>query len=804
MMTRVFLSAFRSKLSAACLVGVSVVALAACASPEERMVDYTDSGNALFEAGELQKAALEYRNALQIDDDHLPALRGLLQVMKAQKNQGQTTAILNKLTQLDKTDVASRIEIARTFLVNGNMEGAVRNADEALALAPANPDALAMSAAVKMRLEDQATAIELAQKAISIDPTTLDAYSVLAAERVLQEDLEGAIERLDEGLAANPQDVSLRLIKITLLQRENKVDEAIDVYKQVVALQPKSVETRRTFAFFLARNRRLDEARVAFKDLYEAEPEVDQNVIDYTRFLATADGLDSAKAFIQPIVDAEPARFGLRRFAAELLLTSGEVEPAIKAFGDLAQSAGDAPEGLEAKVRQAELAYATGTRDRAEALLDEVFAVDGRISGALALRARFAIEDRELDSAIADLRTILRDVPDSIPALGLLGTAHELAGSTDLADERFGQAFRESQGAVKPGLDYAAFLGRTGAWDRAEDVLGVVLSRAPGNVPAWQQLAQARLRLSNWVGAQQAADRIAELSGNDVLADQIKGTALIGLNDQEESLNAFKRAHEAAPTSARPLVALVRSYMSNGRVDEAESLLRSISDKNADSSFVKVLLAQIYQFKGEGGKAEALLLDARNTGNAATIVHQSLYQFYSQSGRLDEAKAALDKGREANPDDAALRLLTANYYEGVEDFEAAIGEYDALYTQSPNSPVVANNLASLMAEHRSDTQSLNRALSIAQRFRDSRVPHFRDTLGWAYYRLGDFVRAVDILEDVAKELPNLAVVRYHLGMSYKATGDIDASQAELEVALKLEDGRGTKLEQLIRDALAGG
>lgn len=803
-MTRVSLSALRSKLSAACLVGVSVIALAACASPEERMEDYTDSGNTLFEAGELQKAALEYRNALQIDDDHLPALRGLLEVMKAQNNQGQTTAILNKLTQLDKTDVGSRIEITRTFLINGNMEGAVRNADEAVALAPDNPDALAMSAAVKMRLEDQATAVELAQKAISIDPTTIDAYSVLAAERVLQEDLEGAIAALDDGIAANDADVSLRLIKISLLQRENKVDEAIDVYRRIVELQPDSVDTKRTFAFFLARNQRLDEARGAFKDLYETQPEVDQNVIDYTRFLATADGLDSAKAFIQPIVDAEPKRYGLRRFAAELLLTSGEVEPAIKAFGALAQSAGDEPEGLAAKVRQAELAYATGTRDRAEKLLEEVFAVDSRVAGALALRARFAVEDRELDRAIADLRTILRDVPDSVPALGLLGTAHELAGSTDLADERFGQAFRESQGAIRPGLDYAGFLGRTGAWARAEEVLGIVLSRAPGNVAAWQQLAQARLQLSNWVGAQQAADRIAELSGNDVLADQIKGTALIGLNDQEESLNAFKRAHEAAPTSARPLVALVRSYMANGKVAEAESLLRSISDKNKDSAFAKVLLAQVHQFKGEGDTAEAMLLEASKADNAPTIVHQSLYQFYSANGRLDDAKAALDAGRKANPNDAALRLLTANYFEGIEDFEAAIAEYDALYSQSPNSPVIANNLASLMAEHRSDTESLNRALNIAQRFRNSRVPQFRDTLGWAYYRLGDAVRAVDILEGVAEELPNLAIVRYHLGMSYRATGNTEAAQKELEAAAELVDGQGTKQEQLIQNALAEG
>lgn len=802
-MTRHTLSTIRRKLSSACLIGASVLVLSACASPEERMEDFTDSGKSLFDAGALKKAALEYRNALQIDDDHLPALRGLLDVMKAQKNAGQTRAILNKITQLDKTDAGARIEIARIFLIDGNMDGAVRNSDEAIALEPQNADALAISAAVKLRLEDPAAAVTLAEQAIEIDASTIDAYSVLAAERVRDEDYKGGIARLDSGLSANADDVSLRYIKIELLQRINDIDGAIEVFNRIIELQPDSAELRRNFAFFLTRNGRQPDARSAFEGLYNSDPQNDQNVIDYTRFIATVDGLEKAGAFVQPIVDAEPQRFTLRRFAAELLLTSGEVQPAIDAFGALSKSAGTQPEGLEAKVRQAELAYATGTRDMAEKWLSEVFAADNRLASALALRARFAIEDRNLDSAIADLRTILRDNPDSIPALGLLGNAHELAGATDLADERFGQAFRLSGGAQKPGLDYASFLGRIGKWERAEDILGVVLSRTPASVSAWQQLAQVRLRRSNWIGAQQAADRLAQLTGDDVLVNQIKGAALGGLNQQQESLDAFKRAHEAAPKNARPLVVLVQSYMAAGRVDEAESLLQSIADNNEDSSFPNVLLAQVYEFKGESEKAETLLLAARDMQMDSTLVHQSLYQFYNSKNRLDDAKAALDVGTKINPKNSALRLLTANYYERVEDFEAAIAQYDGLYQDSPNSPVIANNLASLLAEYRSDNESLNRALSIAERFRTSRVPHFRDTLGWAYYRLGDAVKAVEILEDVAKELPDLAIVRYHLGMGYKATGNAEGASKELQQALELIKGQSSTQEKLIRDALEG-
>src|SRR6476646_6971388 len=56
---------------------VVVVALGACRSPEERAQAYYESGTELMNKGEPAKAALEFRNALKIKDDFIPALYSL-------------------------------------------------------------------------------------------------------------------------------------------------------------------------------------------------------------------------------------------------------------------------------------------------------------------------------------------------------------------------------------------------------------------------------------------------------------------------------------------------------------------------------------------------------------------------------------------------------------------------------------------------------------------------------------------------------------------------------------------------------
>jgi cellulose synthase operon protein C len=111
-----------------------------------------------------------------------------------------------------------------------------------------------------------------------------------------------------------------------------------------------------------------------------------------------------------------------------------------------------------------------------------------------------------------------------------------------------------------------------------------------------------------------------------------------------------------------------------------------------------------------------------------------------------------------------------------------------------------NNLASLLLDYRTDKASLDRAYALADGLKDSNIPQFQDTVGWAQYRRGDFNKAIPILESAQAKLPNLASIRYHLGMSYIEARQREKAAEQLKAALQLEPD-GSPLKEKIQSAL---
>ena len=148
------------------------------------------------------------------------------------------------------------------------------------------------------------------------------------------------------------------------------------------------------------------------------------------------------------------------------------------------------------------------------------------------------------------------------------------------------------------------------------------------------------------------------------------------------------------------------------------------------------------------------------------VGYRALADYYVGQKKTDDALKVIRAGLEAQPDSFAMRLSLAGALELKGDYDGAIAEYERLLNQQSGSLIVANNLASLLSDRRTDKASLERAYALAVGLRKTQVPQFKDTLGWVQHQRGDHKAAVPLLEEAAAELPNMAMVRYHLGMSY--------------------------------------
>ena len=99
-------------------------------------------------------------------------------------------------------------------------------------------------------------------------------------------------------------------------------------------------------------------------------------------------------------------------------------------------------------------------------------------------------------------------------------------------------------------------------------------------------------------------------------------------------------------------------------------------------------------------------------------------------------------------------------------------------------PNVANNLAALIADFAyHDNSQLKLALTLASAFAASENPYFLDTLGWVYFRAGNFQQALSYLEQSVAKVPNAPQMQFHLGMTYRALGQTGKAREALEQAL---------------------
>ena len=152
----------------------------------------------------------------------------------------------------------------------------------------------------------------------------------------------------------------------------------------------------------------------------------------------------------------------------------------------------------------------------------------------------------------------------------------------------------------------------------------------------------------------------------------------------------------------------------------------------------------------------------------------------------------------ASPPPATTRgccSLKAGRLEAEGDIDGAIAVYETLYARDSASPLVANNLASLLSSHRADAGEprarLRHRPAAARQptCRSSRTP----TAGSCSCAATP-PQALAYLEPAAAALPGNALVQFHLGEAELALGDRAAAQAAFDRALAAAEA-GSPLPQ---------
>lgn len=767
-------------------VVLSIVVLAAsgCGGSEEREAKHVARGKQLYEQGDVEKARIEFKNALQINPGNVDALFYVGQLNERAANWRGAIISYSKVVQQDPKHLQAQVKLGQIYLLNGDLQNAEEQAKKASELAPKDPSVLLLEGGLEMRRGNSDAAKQRALEIQAIDPASVEAAVLLASALSRQGDADGAIAALDQAQERNPKDSNIRLMKIRLYGERGNLDKVEEQYQELIALDPKNFTNRLTLARIYAGRDRIDAAETLLREGIAADPGNRDLKLALIDLLAQRRGFSTAEKELQALIAAQPGEVAFAFKLADLYNRNKMPEKAEAILRKIIESEGTSAQGNAARNALARLLVARGDQKEAQELNAAVLDADPANSEALLMSAGFALGRGDHQAALTDIRRVLRNAPDSLPALKLQAEAQFQSGDTELGIDTLQRIVQLDPRNSETRLRLASLLAQRGNRPAALKLLDQAASSESASAQILGARASLLIDQKQWSEAEQAIARIRAMPDGATLADSLTGAMYQARGEFDKAIAVFKPLLAKQPDSAELLTAIVRSYVAQQKTDEAVSFLREVTERSPANGAAQNLMGEILLSQKNTKDAEAAFKQAIAAQPKWPIPYLNLARLYVQQGRLDESMAITRKGTEESPDDMGMLLAYASALETATKYQEAIDIYAKMLEKKPDLDVAINNYGALIADFRYQDRALvQKALQMATSFEDSTNPLYVDTLGWLQYRAGDLPQARANLERAVRLQPNVPQLQYHLGMVLRDLGAREEARKALQSAV---------------------
>lgn len=765
-----------TRLTAALLISTALVA---CKTSEERAEDHYQSGLALIAEGEAEKGLVELRNVFQMDGNHREARALYAKTVLEQGNFREAYGQYLRLVEQYPEDVEGRIVLSELAFNSNSWEEFDRHAKVAIERAPDDTRTKVIAVAWKYRQavidKDEPRRMAIAEDARALAETNSNSNIL---RRIIIEDLlraqkfSAALAEIDTSIEQDPTDRILYQQKLAVLNQLRDNDGIEALLRQMIERFPEDDSLNTTLIRYYMSRDNIDGAEDFLRSKSDPASDDQSGFVTLVRFLLAQRGTEAALAELEAGLAVKPDDLILRSLRAGIEFDSGARDKAIADLEALVAETTDEDEINQVnnvKVALARMQISQGNEVGARRLVEEILAADASQVEALKMRATWEIGADEPDAAISSLRAALDQSPQDHVAMTLMARAYTRAGRRELARDYLSLAVEASGNAPTESLRYAKLLRTEERYLPAEDTLVSSLRTSPGNLEVLTELGGLYIVMKDISRARQVADTMRRLDTDEArVAANSLDVAI--LNEREGSAGALKFLEGLAQETGDvgPKVAIARSLLNDRKVDEALAYITTASANEPDSPVLKYVLHATQVAAGKLEEAEVGYRELLDEDPNRERIWVELIRLLSAQGRRADIDAATKAGLAAMPSAPNLLWSKATFLERDGDVDGAIEIYEEMYETLSGSPIVANNLASMLTTHRDDAESLERAYNVARRLRGTDVPAFQDTYGWIMYRRGDYDQALVNLEPAAEAMQGDPLVQYHLGMAYLA------------------------------------
>jgi tetratricopeptide (TPR) repeat protein len=745
-------------------------------------------------------------------------------VLLAKGDTKKAVEVLERLDQAYPDAPLIKYQLASAYLRNNSLNQAKVALDQAISINPNYDEAILRLAEINLRSGHGETVIEPITNLLRKKPDLRSAAFVLAAAY-------GSLDRLDDAEAVvrdqvrlAPQDPQPHTALGLIFRQANRNDEARRAFEKAAQLAPDNLWLVDQLVELDLVDKDFDSARQRIHRQFQKTPDLPAAHCLEGKILVAEGKWDLAEAELKKTLQLDPNFAGARDLLVQTYLATNKLPQAVSQLqAELSKN----PNNTSALMTLAGLRERANDFAKAREAYEKALSINPNSVPALNNLANlYADRLNDLDKAY-DLARKAHDVQGNNPAVAdTFGWVLSKRGDYQQALP----VLQESAAKLPDNPEVQFHLGMTAYMMGQTDLATVALQKAASAASDFPGKEESKRRLallkSGTGGSPELSisqfEAIVKDQPNDVISQMRLGAGYEEQGASDEAAAAFEQALKLNPKLAAAATNLAQLY--GGPLQNKEKALtyaKKARELAPGDPKVTSILGKVAYETGNFSWSYSLLQEAaRQRENDPSILHDFAWAAYTM-GKVNEARDMMRKAMTADPhfsevDDARKFLSLTSLDENPEELVAAANEiqkelktnseylpalmaeaaldeqrgqtkpateiYTNILRRWPEFALAQKRLARLYAQ---DPSTLAAAYDLAAKARKtlSDDPGLTELLGRLSYEKKEYSRAVQLLQEGARQRPLDANSLFYLGMSQFEIRQTTDARAALNQAL---------------------
>ena len=474
--------------------------------------------------------------------------------------------------------------------------------------------------------------------------------------------------------------------------------------------------------------------------------------------------------------------------------------------GDVKQALAHAEKSLRLDPKQQEAYFLlaslhVGLNQLAEATreYERILTLDPENREARLFLATLYAQQKQYPKAIRTVQELLRLDPQLVVAYYYLGRIYLETDRLPEAKKEFLRVLTMDPKFVPAMFDLGVTLERERQYNRALSMYRRILRAHPRNSKVWTSIGRLYLIMNRYGDAQKAFRKVKDLERNDPAADF--NIALICLEQKlpDDAIRLFRPLLTLPRYQERARYFIAMALEEKGDLKAAALEYQLVGRDSENFIQARLRMAYLTFQMGDKERARQILTELLTQAPQQEEIYLTNSYFYEEDNQWDLAIQALKAGlgKVERPQEIHFRL--AVLYEKQNNRSESIQEIKKVLELDPNNADAQNFLGYSYAEAGTNLDEAEKLIREALRTKPD-SGHIIDSLGWVYYKKGQYDKAVAELERAHRIMPQDGTVAEHLGDAYFKMKRYRDALRTYRRALALENANTPALRKKITQA----